>query len=147
MKKVAENDFIQKMKKQVWLNKKTKNGISVSPFSICEPVLYIDRVVMPYTLQKKILEEFHTGHPEILIMKSLMRDYTYWPRMDQNIENLVKQCRRCQLAARDPLVKIQPWPTTDVPWTQLHINYAGPPNRSYYLIIVDSGQKLLSADI
>ena len=39
---------------------------------------------MPYTLQKKILKEFNTGHPGILRMKSLMRDYTYCTRMDQD---------------------------------------------------------------
>ena len=39
---------------------------------------------MQYTLQKKILEEFHTGHPGILRMKSLMRGYTYRPRMDKD---------------------------------------------------------------
>lgn len=96
---------------------------------------------MPVTLQKKILKEFHAGHPGVSRMKSLMRGYTYWPRMEQDTENLVKQCRGCQLAARDPPVKIQPWPKTDVPWTRLHIDYIGPINGSYYLIIVDSFTK------
>ena len=93
---------------------------------------------MPYTLQKKILKEFHTGFPGISRMKSLMKGYTYWLRMDQDIENLVKQCRGFQLVARNPPVKIQPWPKIDVPWTQLHIDYAGPLNGFYYIIIEDS---------
>lgn len=55
VKKAAENDdFIKKMKKQVWLNEETIKGMSVSPFSICDHVLlYADRVVMLCTLQKK----------------------------------------------------------------------------------------------
>ena len=75
----------------------------VSPYSICEQVqLDADRVVMPYTLQKKILKEFHIGHPGMARMKSLMRSYTYWPRMDQDIEKMVKEGRGCQLAAKAP---------------------------------------------
>ena len=96
---------------------------------------------MSYTLRKKILKEFYTGHPGISKMKSLMRCYTCWLRMDQDIENLVKRCRECQLAAKDSPVKIQPWPKTDVLLTRLHIEYEEPLNESYYLIIVDSFTK------
>ena len=96
---------------------------------------------MLYTLQKKILREFHTGHPSMTRMKSLMRSYTYWPRMDQNIEKMVKECRDCQLATKAPQIKFQPRPKTDVPWTRLHIDYAGPLNGHDYLIIVDSFSK------
>ena len=111
-------DGLQQKKKTVFIRRKWNHVIfSRATILSFHPVLYVDRVVMPYTLQKKILKEFHTGLPGILRMKSLMKGYTYWPRIDQDIENLVKQCRGCQLAARDPLVKIQSWPKTDVPWT------------------------------
>ena len=57
VKKAVENDdFIQKIKIKSGWTRKQKKGISVSPLSICEQVLlYADRVVMPYVLQKKIL--------------------------------------------------------------------------------------------
>ena len=96
---------------------------------------------MPYTSQKKILREFHTGYPGMTRMKSLMRSYTYWPRMDQDIEKMVKECRGCQLATKAPQIKFQPRPKTDVPWTRLHIDSAGPLNGLDYLIIVDSFSK------
>ena len=70
---------------------------------------------MPFVLQKRILKEFHQGHPGIACMKALMRSYTYWPKMDKDIEQVVKACRGCQLAAKAPPVKIMPWPKTDVP--------------------------------
>ena len=47
-------------------------------------------------------------------MKSLMRSYTYWPRMDQDIDKMIKECRGCQLAAKAPPIKTQPWPKTDI---------------------------------
>lgn len=74
-------------------------------------------------------------------MKSLMRGYVYWPGMDKDIEVFVRLCRGCQLAARAPPVKMNPWPKTDLPWARLHIDYAGPINGYYYLILVDSLSK------
>ena len=70
-----------------------------------------------------------------------MRSYTYWPRMDQDIEKIVKTCRACALAQKAPPIKFQPWPKTDVPWSRIHIDYAGPLNGFYYLIVVDSYSK------
>ena len=54
IRKTAGTDiFIQQIKKQVRLNEETKRE-QVSPFSICDQTLmYADRVVMPYSLQKK----------------------------------------------------------------------------------------------
>ena len=103
--------------------------------------MYTDRNLMPRSLKKKILKEFHTDHPGMTHMKSLMRSYTYWPRIDQGIEKMDKGCRGCQPAAKAPPIKTQPWPKTDIPWTCVHVDYAGPLNGYYYLIIIDSFAK------
>ena len=50
------------------------------------PGIYQERVVVPATLQKKILKDFHTGHPGATRMKSLMHSYVYWRNMDKDIE-------------------------------------------------------------
>ena len=111
-------------------------------FSICEDVLmYSDRVVVPKILQKKILRDFHIGHPGISRMKSLMRSYVYWPKMDSDIESTVKSCKGRALAAKAPAVKISPWPKTDQPWSRIHVDFAGPLDGFYYLIVVDSFTK------
>ena len=52
-KDVEKDDFIKKMKKQVWLNEKTIKGISESPFSICEQVLsYADSCNVIYSAKE-----------------------------------------------------------------------------------------------
>ena len=73
--KAAETDeFIVKMKKQVQLNEQSKKDLKISPFSICsQTLMYADRVVIPNTLQRRILKEFHSGHPGMSRMKALMR--------------------------------------------------------------------------
>ena len=141
-KEAVKDDFIKKMKNQVRWTEKNKKVIKISPFSICEDILmYAERIVIPQVLRRKILKEFHTGHPGISRMKSLIRGYVYWPGMDKEVENWVKVCKGCQLAARDPAVKTNPWPKSDIPWSRLHIDYAGPLNGFFYLIAVDSFSK------
>ena len=34
-----------------------------------------------------------------------MRSYVYWPNMDKDIENIVKSCKGCALAAKTPPIK------------------------------------------
>ncbi|XP_014770082.1 uncharacterized protein K02A2.6-like [Octopus bimaculoides] len=83
-------------------------------------------------------KEFHVGQPGILRMEALMRSYVYWPKMDKEVENLVKDCRECALAAKLLTIKCEPWPKVDVPWSRLHIDFADLLNGSYYLVIVSS---------
>ncbi|XP_014777997.1 uncharacterized protein K02A2.6-like [Octopus bimaculoides] len=61
--------------------------------------------------------------------------------MDLDIKKLVKSCRGCVLAAKSPPIKFQLWPKTDIPWSRIHINFTGPLNQSYYLVVVDSFTK------
>lgn len=61
--------------------------------------------------------------------------------MDVDIENMVHRCKGCALAAKAPPIVHKPWPKTDHPWTRLHIDFAGPVEDYYYLIVVDSFTK------
>ena len=69
--------------------------------------------------------------------------------MDQDIKKRIKESRGCQLAAKAPPIKTQPWPKTDIPWTRVHIDYAGPLNEYYHLIIINSflsGRQFTNSD-
>lgn len=111
-------------------------------FSLCDNVLlYNERVVTPKTLQRRILKDFHMGHPGKNRMKSLMRSYVYWPNMDQDIIHMVDKCKGCSLAAKAPPITHKPWPKTDRPWSRIHVDFAGPLEGFYYLIVVDSYSK------
>lgn len=105
-------------------------------------VLYGERIVIPSTLRKKVLSELHKGHPGINHMKHLARRYVYWPRIDQYIEQLAKSCSNCALAAKPPgKTLLQSWPIPTAPWDRIHIDYAGPFKRFYFLIVVDTFSK------
>ena len=134
----AENDnFIMEMKQKINSEEAAAEG-----YSVCnEALMHRERVVVPTTLQKKILKDFHAGHPGATRTKNLMKSYVYWRGMDKDIEDMVKTCRGCALAAKAPPIKISPWPKTDHPWQRIHIDFAGPLEGNYYLVVVDSYTK------
>ena len=137
IRKATETDsFIQQIKKQVKMNERNEKGTKVSTFSTCDQT-----IMYPTLFTKTILKEFQTGHTAMFRMKSLMRSYIYWPRIDQYIEKITKECRGCQQAAKTSPIKTQPWPKTDIPWMRVCIDCAGPLNGCNYLIIIDSFSK------
>ena len=105
-------------------------------------LMFADRVIIPPPLRNRILKQFHSGHPGISRMKSIARSYVYWPSMNTDIEKLVKSCRNCQQAFKNPPKQEPvPWPQTNSLWTRVHIDFAGPINGVIYLIFIDSYSK------
>ena len=105
-------------------------------------ILFGERVVVPASLQGRVLKQFHSGHQGINRMKALARSYVYWPNIDTQLEHLVNNCTKCQLAAKAPRKNtLCSWPIPDSPWTRIHVDFAGPIKGHQYLILVDSFSK------
>ena len=93
------DDFITNIKQKIT----AKNEKVPEVFSLCDNVLlHSERVVIPKKFQNRILRDFHTGHPRINRMKSLMRSYVYCPKMDNDITDMIEKCKGCALAAKAP---------------------------------------------
>ena len=54
------------------------------------------RVVVPATLQGKVLQELHQTYPGMTRMKSIARSHVWWPNIDSDIEETVRACHVCQ---------------------------------------------------
>lgn len=105
-------------------------------------LMYGDRVIIPKVLQKRILKQLHKGHPGIERTKSIARSFVYWHRIDSDVESFVRNCNNCASAAKMPTkTTLEPWPTSSSPWDRIHIDYAGPIDGNYFLVVVDSYSK------
>ena len=104
------------------------------------------RVVVPPQGRQAVLWELHSGHPGMNKMKSLARTVVWWPGLDKQIEAVVRNCHACQLnQASPPVAPLQPWKWPTLPWTRLHLDYAGPLEGKMYLVLIDAHSKWMEA--
>ena len=60
-------------------------------------VLWGARVIIPTSLRSVVLNELHEVHTGVVRMKSLARSFVWWPNLDHDIEQVVKECNCCIL--------------------------------------------------
>ena len=72
------------------------------------------RVVIPARYQEDMLQELHSSHPRIIRMKEMARSYLWWPNIDQEIEQTVKNCKSFQRVKKPPaLTPLTPFVMAD----------------------------------
>ena len=104
-------------------------------------LLWGNRIVIPSSLQRRVLEELHVSHPGITRMKQLARGYLWFPNIDAEIENFVKTCTACLENTPSPKkASLHPWEWPQNAWHRLHIDHAQL-NDWYFLIIIDAYSK------
>ena len=88
-------------------------------------LLWGTRVIIPPSLQVRLLQELHHTHPGMVKMKLLARSYMWWPRMDSNIEEIVRSCNECAAqCGLPPVAPLHSWPWANQPMKRLHIDFA-----------------------
>ena len=109
-------------------------------------LLWGKRVIVPPTLREAVLSLLHGGHPGIVRMKSLVCMFIWWPGLDQKIEELVRSCITCQShRGSPPSAPLQPWIWPSLPWSRLHMDYAGSFMGHLFLVIMDAHSKWIEA--
>ena len=79
-------------------------------------------------------------------MKALARTVIWWPKLDSEIEEMVRCCDECQMTRSMPPVALLnplPWPVK--PWSRIHIDFAGTFLNHMFLIFIDAGSKWIEA--
>lgn len=100
------------------------------------------RIVIPSKLRHKLLQSVHASHFGIVKTKSLARSFMWWPGIDSDLEDMIKNCTACLSVRPDPpKAPLIPWEATDRVWSRIHIDFAGPIKKNYFLIISDSHSK------
>lgn len=102
-------------------------------------VFYGERIVIPAKFRAALVTTLHDGHPGAIRMKLLARSKFFWPGIDSDIEKAVKRCDNCASNAKSPIkCELQPWPKPGAPWKRIHVDFAGPVDGSFFLVIVDA---------
>ncbi|KAK2712700.1 hypothetical protein QYM36_011401, partial [Artemia franciscana] len=85
-------------------------------------VLKGDKIVIPVTMRREILQQLHHSHMGMEKTKQRARSIVYWPGINRNIEEMISQCITCGR------LQMQPWKhplinteLPEYPWEQLHI--------------------------
>ncbi|XP_063897445.1 uncharacterized protein K02A2.6-like [Helicoverpa armigera] len=110
-------------------------------------LLWSNRVIIPTSLQDKVLKLLHDPHAGIVQTKTYARGYVWWVDMDRQIERVVANCQQCQLVRNNPPKDPQIWIVPEKPWSRVHVDFAGPFQGKTFLVLVDSYSKWFEAEI
>ena len=92
----------------------------------------------------------HEGHQGIVKSKQLLRATTWFPGIDQKIEEAVQHCNPCQAATdtkqREPL---KPTPLPEQPWKSLTSDLFGPIDggNQHVLVVQDTYSRYPAVEI
>ncbi|KAJ8038504.1 hypothetical protein HOLleu_15949 [Holothuria leucospilota] len=113
-----------------------KNEITVTQSGI---VLRDNRIVIPSTLRKRIVQLAHDGHQGIVRTKQLLRQKVWFPGIDAFVEDMIKTCIPCQatyVPHQQPPLNMSPLPES--PWSELSADFKElGQNKGYLLVVVD----------
>ena len=98
-------------------------------------LLYNKWIVVPKVLQRRTLEKIHEGHQGI--QKSRLRAMTsvWWPGINHEIQNLVKQCPTCSrdfTPRKEPMI---PTKLPDYPWQKIGTDLFHRKGVTYILMV------------
>ncbi|XP_048000242.1 uncharacterized protein K02A2.6-like [Leguminivora glycinivorella] len=80
-------------------------------------------------------------------MKQIARNYVWWDTVDADIERVAEQCAACRAQRPAPApAPLHSWPWPATPWTRLNLDFLGPFNNVYYLVIIDAHSKWIEVE-
>ncbi|RXN06658.1 putative protein K02A2.6-like protein [Labeo rohita] len=102
-------------------------------------ILKGSRIVIPSSLEHRVLQLAHEAHQGITKTKALLREKVWFPGIDRRAEAMVRNCLACQ--ATTPETHTEPLQMSDLPdtvWQDVSADFYGPlPTGEHLLVIVD----------
>ena len=110
--------------------------------SECGVILRNSQIVIPKSLCSCVLSIAHEGHQGIVKTKMLVHSKVWWPGIDKQVGQTVKECVLCQAAVHQSPKCQPPLNTTKLPphpWHTLNADFCGPfPNGEKLLVVIDA---------
>ena len=106
-------------------------------------VLWGLRVLIPLEYRERLLADLHEEHPGMCRMKALARGFLWWPKLDLDVERMVRDCVACQsVRPVPPVAPVHPFRWPERPWARVHVDFAEK-DRQSFLLVHDSHSKWL----
>ena len=86
-----------------------------------------DKIVVPETLQQRMIEWAHEGHQYTTKTVQLLRETCWFPKMHTLVAEYVGSCIPCHASSHhNPPVPLEPNFLPKGPWQNLHADFKGP---------------------
>ena len=96
------------------------------------------RTVLTPSLRRTIPTKLHESHPGVARMKSIAHNHVWWPKIDQEIEKVTRECQPCnKTRGAPPGSPLLPWSWPTAPWQRIHVDFATH-QAKHFLIMVDA---------
>ena len=120
--------------------------------SLCDQsdaILRGSRIVIPLSLQQKVVDIAHESHQGLVKTKRLLREKVWFPHIDRIVEDKIKNCLACISTTtehqREPL-RMTPLPSS--PWSEVSVDFSGPfSSGDYILVVVDDYSRYPEVEI
>lgn len=100
------------------------------------------RIIIPDTIRQQVLHELHKSHFGSTRMIEIAKSYFWWPKLNEDIINITKQCTICLSHRNTPSkTPLRTWPVPPSPWYRIHADFLGPLYGKMFLVVVDSYSK------
>ena len=159
MQEATKSDVIlkqlMKMIKQGWPDKYKSVPLCLQPFFAVRDELSIQdgivlkgtKVVIPESLQPRLIQQGHKGHPGIPRTTQRLKDIVFWPTIALDVEDALKKCATCNsMSSHQAKQSMIVPPVPDLPWTDISADIMEW-NNSHYLVVVDSYSGWFELDV
>ena len=96
-----------------------------------------ERVVIPPSCRDNIMADLHGSHASINKAMDLARTCVYWPGMEADVTNYIKQCLTCIKCSNLPVEMLHPHEVPPRPWVKIGVDFFQDHLGKKHLIVAD----------
>ena len=92
-------------------------------------------LIIPFALQKQVLEKIHTGHQGIGKCRERAGQTVWWPGLSSEIEDAVGKCRTCCMNQAQKTEPMIPSTLLELPWQKVGMDQYEWKKLAYLIIM------------
>ena len=96
-----------------------------------------ERIIIPTTCRDSILADLHKSHESANQSLLLAKTCMYWPGMEADVLDYIKQCVTCIDNSKMPVEMLHPHEVPTGPWVKLGMDFFQDDSGNKFLIVAD----------